>query len=140
MSIIAGVVLGLATVPAVAVQPARPPAAPAAVPPAMTAEQVMAAHRAATSIGPAGCATQAGDEIVVCGRRTDPYALPLYDPTDDDDASRYGGNRVGQMAAIKEAESACAKQGAFCLPPAAMNILRIVSVVANAVGSLDDGD
>lgn len=88
MSIIAGIVLGLATVPVVAVPPVAPPARPPAATRAMTAEQVMAAHRAATGIGSAECATQAADEIVVCGRRTDPYALPLYDPTDDDDASR----------------------------------------------------
>lgn len=133
MSIIAGFVLGLATVP-------PPPASPPPVAPVRTAEQVMAAHRAATAIGPAGCATQAGDEIVVCGRRTDPYALPLYDPTDDDDASRYGGNRVGQMAAIRRSESACAKQGAFCMPPAAVNILRVVPVFLNAVRPLIDGE
>jgi hypothetical protein len=101
-----------------------------------TAEQVLARHRAATSIGPDPCRSSADEEIVVCGYRTSPYALPPYDPTDDDDASRYGGNRVGQMAAIAESESACAKQGAFCQPPAAVDIFTVLPVVIKGIKAL----
>lgn len=117
-------------------------AADAAAPTPLTAEQAIAAARARTS-AVQSCRDEAEadeDAIVVCGRRSDPYALPLYDPTDDDDASRYGGNRVSQMAAIKESESACAKQGAFCQPPAAVNFFTVLPVLIKGVTKLLDPD
>lgn len=99
----------------------------------LTAEQAMAAHRGRTSIAREGCAGAAADEIVVCARRADPYALPLYDPMDDDDASRSGGNRVGQMAAINESDSACARQSVACLPPPAVDVFTVLGIVAKGV-------
>lgn len=107
MSIIAGFVLGLATVPA-----------PSAVsPPAMTAEQVLAAHRAATSVGPAGCASRAGDEIVVCGRVKDVYAVPLYSV--DADASRRDGpgTAAGQLISGARTFAPCHARGEECAAP-----------------------
>lgn len=114
-------------------------AAPASAKP-LTAQQVLARHRAATSIGPDPCKAASGDEIVVCGQRESPYALPLYDPSDGDDASQYGGNRVRQMAAIKESDSACAKQGAFCYPPPLFNGGSVLRVLIKGVKALTDGE
>lgn len=105
-----------------------------------TAEQALAAHRAATSIGPDPCRVATGDEIVVCGRRESPYALPLYDRTADDDASKAGGNRVGQMAAIGESQSACAQQRAQCLPPPFVDFFVVAPVIIKSVKALLDDE
>ena len=107
---------------------------------AVTAFEALARSRAVTSIGPDPCRRPTGDEIVVCGRRESPYALPLYDPTDDDDASVAGGNRVGQMTAIKASESACAKQGNQCLPPPLFNLFSVLPVVVKGVKALIDDE
>jgi len=115
-------------------------AADAAAPTPLTAEQAIAAARARIS-AVQSCRDEGDDDaIVVCGRRGDPYALPLYDPTDDDDASKYGGNGGGQMAAIKESESVCAKQGAFCQPLAAVNFFTVLPVLIKGVTKLLDRD
>lgn len=114
------------------------PALAAAVP--MTAEQALKASRAATSIGPDPCRAPVGDEIVICGRKESPYALPLYDPMEDDDASKAGGNRAGQMKAVGEANSACAQQGAFCQPPAAVNLFQVVPVLVRGIRKLIEGE
>lgn len=44
------------------------------------------------------------------------------------------------MAAIKESESACAKQGAFCMPPAAMNLFAVVPALIKGIEALTDGE
>lgn len=127
MSIIAATMLMLAADPA----PAR----------TLTAEQVLAASQAKTSIGPDPCRKLADEEeIVVCGRRESPYSLPLYDPTDDDDASKSGGNRVGQMAAIRESESLCAKGSQFCRPPPLFNVFAVGGVLVKGIKKLIDGE
>ena len=113
--------------------------------PPLTAEQAMAAHRAATGIGRDPCRPSAksrgdGDAIVVCGRRESPYALPGYDPMAGQAASQAGGGRKRQMADIREASGACASQAAQCLPPMAGNLLAVLPmlVVTGVEALIDD--
>lgn len=62
-------------------------AAPSGTAP-VTAERALAASRAVTSIGRDPCRNpENSEEIVVCGRRESPYALPLYDPDAGDPES-----------------------------------------------------
>lgn len=76
--------------------------APVVAAPATSARQVLSAHRAATSIGADPCRSASPDDIVVCGQRDSPYALPLYDPDAGRTESRAGGSRLrleGELAA-----------------------------------------
>ena len=114
-------------------------AAPASAPAAATAEQALAAHRAATSIGPDPCRTVSDDEIVVCGRRENLYAVPLYAPDGAPDA-QAGGRRVGQTKDVADAQSACAMQLAQCRPPAAFNGTKFMGGVMKIVEALADGE
>lgn len=106
----------------------------------VTAEQVAKAAHAATSIGPDPCRNPTGDEIVVCARRESPYALPLYDPDEGRIESKASGRRASQMAAIKESETDCAKQGAFCYPPPAFNGGSVLRVLVKGATKLIEGE
>lgn len=99
MSMIAGVLV-LAAAPGAAVTP----------------EQAMAAHRAATSIGPDRCRRPIGDEIVVCGRRESPYALPLYEPVVGDDGLS-GREREDAVLTLQDTAASCHARGEACLKP-----------------------
>ena len=95
MSRIAGVMLTLAAAPA---QGAAPPMKE------LTAEQVLAAHWTRTSIGTDSCRDAADDtEIVVCKRRGNPYAVPLYEPQVYDRDRVAGGVHT---AGVREAQRA----------------------------------
>lgn len=83
---------------------------------AQTAEQVLARHRAATSIGPDPCRNPAGEEIVVCGRRESPYALPLYDPAGRVEALS-GRAREAAVATAQDASAPCHSRGEACTKP-----------------------
>lgn len=89
---------------------------------AMTAEQAMARARAATSIGPDPCRTPVGDEIVVCGRRESPYALPLYEPVVSDDGVT-GRERENMTDTMMNVIGSCNGGGEVCLSP--LPIVRI---------------
>ena len=80
----------------------------------------MARHRAATSIGPDPCRTPNVDEIVVCGRRESPYALPLHEPTvrDGSISGRERENMTDTMMNMISCE-----RGEVCLRP--LPILKI---------------
>lgn len=104
-----------------------------------TAEQALAAHRGATSIGPDPCRTASEDEIIVCGRREKPYAVPLYAAEAGPDA-QAGGRRTGQMKDVVDAQGACAMQLAQCRPPAAFNGTKFMGGVMKIVEALTDGE
>lgn len=107
----------------------------------VTAEQALAASRAMTSIGRDPCRdTDDNEEIVVCARRDRPYALPLYDPMAGQVASSAGGRRAEQMEAVRQSETACAKQGAFCYPPPAFNGGSVLRVLVRGVTKLIEGE
>ena len=94
----------------------------------VTAEQAAVAHHAATSIGPDPCrGVPKDDEIVVCARVTNPYAVPLY----RHDAERYDspGTAAGGFVAVKEAFAACHARGEVCLKP-----LPVVTLSSGARG------
>ena len=110
-------------------------AAPASAKP-LTAQQVLARHRAATSIGPDPCKAASGDEIVVCGQRESPYALPLYDPTDGDAESRAGGSRTRLEGELAAASSPCASGASTCRSPAAVNLFAVIPVVVKGIEAL----
>ncbi|HZF42303.1 MAG TPA: hypothetical protein VEZ48_02720 [Sphingomonadaceae bacterium] len=83
----------------------------------IVAEQVMAASRAITSIGPDPCRTVATDEeIVVCGRRESPYALPLYEPVVRDDGPT-GRQREDAVGTMRDTAAGCHARGEACLKP-----------------------
>lgn len=88
----------------------------------VTAEQALARHRAATSIGADPCRTQAGDEIVVCGRRESPYSLPLYESSVGDDGMT-GREREDAVDTMRDVVAPCRIRGETCLKP--LPILRI---------------
>ena len=92
-------------------------AAPSGAPTAMTAEQALVAHRAATSIGPDPCRNPAGDEIVVCGRRESPYALPLYEPPASGDGLMSGVDRELAVGIARDAAAPCRARGEACTKP-----------------------
>ena len=105
----------------------------------ITAEQAIAASRAMTSIGPDLCRrVPDDDEIVVCARRVNRYALPLDEPTDD--ASRHDGGRIDQMEDVRLSQGACARQGALCYPPPPYNGGSILRVLIKGMQALTDGD
>ena len=107
----------------------------------MTAEQALAASREMTSIGPDPCRDPGtGEEIVVCARRESPYALPLYDSMAGQVASTAGGGRAEQMEAVRQLETACAKQGAFCYPPPLFNGGSVLRVLVKGVTKLIEGE
>lgn len=88
----------------------------------VTDEQAMAAHRAATSIGPDPCRSiPDDDEIVVCGRLTNAYEVPLY----RNEGERYDrrGTTIAGALAVKDASAPCHTRGEPCLKP-----LPIVSI------------
>lgn len=84
----------------------------------VTAEQAMATHRAATSIGPDPCraGADADDEIVVCGRRESSYAVPLYrEPVA---LQRDGSSTAaGALATARETSASCHARGETCTAP-----------------------
>lgn len=86
----------------------------------VTAEQALARHRAATSIGSDPCRTQtdeeADEEIVVCGRRDSPYSLPLYEPIVGDDGVT-GREREDAIDVVRDAVAPCHARGEACLKP-----------------------
>lgn len=82
----------------------------------------MARHRATSSIGADPCRNPAGEEIVVCGRRQSPYALPLYDPAGRADTTS-GRAREAAVESVQGASAACHARGEACLKP-----LRILGV------------
>lgn len=97
-----------------------PAAAPAAPDPKrrLTAERALAAHRAATSIGPDPCRRQsnAGDEeVVICGRRESPYALPLYEPPLSADPLPGGREREAIMGTMRDTAAPCHARGEACV-------------------------
>lgn len=84
----------------------------------IVAEQALAASRAMTSIGPDPCRMAAtGEEIVVCGRRESPYALPLYDPDAGRAASQAGSGRDAAMGAAKDTGAPCRARADPCIRP-----------------------
>lgn len=92
----------------------------------VTAEQALATHRAATSIGSDPCRTQTDEEtdeeIVVCGRRGSPYSLPLYESVVGD-GGITGREREDQIETMKDAVAPCHARGEACLKP--LPILRM---------------
>lgn len=105
----------------------------------VTAEQALRASRAMTSIGPDPCRNPAGgEEIVVCGRRESPYALPLYDPDAGDPESVAGGARSRLTKEVAASQGACASQSAQCRPPAAVNIFQVIPGVVKIIKALKD--
>ena len=107
-----------------------------------TAEDAMRAHARATSIGRDPCrpgGVSAGDEIVVCGRRGNLYAVPLYAADAAPDA-QVGDRRVSQTKDVIDAQGACAMQLAQCRPPAAFNGTKFMSGVMKVVEALTDGE
>lgn len=115
-------------------------AAPASSP-ALTADQVLAAHRSRTGIGRDPCRAPASDEeIVVCARRENPYALPLYDPDAGGAASTAGGARGRLAGELADTQGACASQSAQCRPAAAVNLLQVVRGATRIVEALRDDE
>jgi len=107
----------------------------------VTAEQVLAASRAMTSIGPDPCRNPAsGEEIVVCGRRESPYALPLHDPDAGSPESVAGGARSRLTQEMAATQGACASQSAQCQPPAAVNLFQVIPGVIKVIKALTDGE
>ena len=93
--------------------------------PGVTAAQVMAAHRAATSIGrdpcrPGVAATGGNDEIVVCGRRESPYALPLYEPPSAGEGLMSGMDRELAVGIAQDTAASCHARGEPCIKPLPM--------------------
>lgn len=86
-----------------------------AAPVAPTASQALARHRAMTSIGPDPCRAATSEEIVVCGRRESPYALPLYDPMADDEFPQAGRAREETMDRMKDTGAPCRARGEPCI-------------------------
>jgi hypothetical protein len=84
--------------------------------PLATAEQVLKASRAATSIGPDPCRNPGGEEIVVCGRRESPYALPLYNPAGRPEALS-GRAREAAVATAQDTSAGCHLRGETCTKP-----------------------
>lgn len=83
----------------------------------VVAEQALAAARAMTSIGPDPCRTAAtGEEIVVCGRRESPYALPLYEPVVGDEGMT-GREREDAVGTMRDTAGGCQASGEACLKP-----------------------
>lgn len=87
-----------------------------AAPDPTSAAQALAAHRALTGIGPDPCRTPSQDEIVVCGRRESPYALPLYDPVVGDE-SVSGRERERAVETMQGGTASCPLRGEPCLKP-----------------------
>ena len=58
-----------------------------------------------------------GDEIVVCGRRENPYALPLYEPTVAGDGLASGMAREIAVGVAQDASAACHARGEACVKP-----------------------
>lgn len=128
MSIIASVLLAGANAPATSPAPARSPV--------RSAEAVMEAYRAKASIGPDPCRSPDPDEIVVCARDRNEFATPLYD-TDIDDDSKFGGNRAGQMQAIRDATSSCKSQGHGCEgSKGSINVFAVAEFVVGGIRAL----
>lgn len=96
---------GLATTP-IAARPA-------------TAAQAMQAHARMTSIGADPCRPGAvdGDEIVVCGRRESPYALPLYEPPLSGEGFLSTMGREAAMRAAQDTFAPCHARGEACARP-----------------------
>lgn len=106
----------------------------------LTAQQVLARHKAKTSIGPDPCRNPSGDEIVVCGRRESPYALPLYDPDAGHPESQAGGSRTRLEGELAKASTPCAAGAFDCRPPAAVNFFTVLPVVVKGIKALIDDD
>lgn len=106
--------------------------APAAAP-ARTAEAVLEAYRAKTSIP--RCGSSSEDEIVVCARLSDEFATPLSDPNDD--ASEHGKS-VGRMQDIKDAGSRCKMQGLGCTSGTngGLNVFAVGKFVVEGIRAL----
>lgn len=112
-----------------------------AAPPVMTAREVAYAAAKATSIGPDPCRNPDGDEIVVCGSRETPYALPGYDPPGRySDDSVAGGSRMRMTKDIRQAGGACATGNAFCMPAPAVNMFQVLPVLVKGIKRLIEGD
>lgn len=102
---------GTAVVTTAGAQPSQPASRP------IVAEQALAASRAMTSIGPDPCRTIAtGEEIVVCGRRESPYALPLYEPLVGDEGLT-GREREDAVGTMRDTAGGCHARGEACLKP-----------------------
>jgi len=111
----AAAVLGLGSVPG---------PASGAEPGSRTAAQVLAASRRMTSVADpcrARSADEAAhDEIVVCGRVTRRYDVPLYS-VDAEAGRRDGrGSAAGGLVSAGEAGASCHARGETCLEPLPM--------------------
>ncbi len=104
----------------------------AADPTPRTAEAVLEAHRARTTIGPDPCRSREPGEIVVCARDRAEFSTSLYDK--DPDQPRYGGERVDQMQAIKDITSPCGTQGIVC--KGGINVLEVGRFVIGGIRAL----
>lgn len=84
-----------------------------------TAAQAMRAHARMTSIGADPCRPGAagGDEIVVCGRRESPYALPLYEPPSAGDGLMSGMDRELAVGIAQDTFASCHARGEACAKP-----------------------
>lgn len=102
---------------AVDVQPATPAQPTTPVPPSITAAQALRALGRMTSIGPDPCRRRMDDEIVVCGRIKDIYAVPLYSV--DLQASRRDGpgTAAGALIAGARTFAPCRARGEPCAAP-----------------------
>lgn len=81
-----------------------------------TADEALRASWAVVSIGRDPCRGNAGaaDEIVVCGRVTHPYAVPLYGGRVQRDDP---GSAAGRIAMMRGADAACHMRDGACLEP-----------------------
>jgi len=131
MSRIAGVMLTLAAPPA----QATPAAAKV-----LTAEQVLAAHRTRTSIGTDSCRDAADDaEIVVCKRRGNPYAVPLYEPEVYDRDRVAGGMQTAGVREAQQAFAPCHARGEACME-GGINLFAVGSFIVKGIRALADGE
>lgn len=92
-------------------QPATP------VPPSITAAQALRAQGRMTSIGPDPCRRRTGDEIVVCGRIKDIYAVPLYSAEADASRRDGPGTAAGALIAGARTLAPCRARGEPCAAP-----------------------
>ena len=96
------------------------PGAAAGANPQVSAAQAMRAHARMTSVGADPCRPGAagdGDEIVVCGRRESPYALPLYEPQSAGDGLMSGMDRELAVGIAQDTAASCHARGEACTKP-----------------------
>lgn len=95
-----------------------PGPASGAEPRSLSAAQVLAASRRMTSMEADPCREPAaGDEIVVCGRVTERYDVPLYS-VDAEAGRRDGrGSAAGGLVSAREAVASCHARGEACVAP-----------------------